>query len=259
MMNAEDKLVNDLKQSEHILQIVAVEDLLKEKPGLKSVAKEAANWAAPIKDSVDAAKIIREFGMKTNKVLLKKYAGKQYIIFKGIPGARKVLRGTRYLTANPKVVRMAVGPKGVIKSVKGGFVLTVILSVGIEIYDYFINDATTLSQLLGTVTSDLIKIGLSTIAAAVAGLAVGSAAVIGTVAAAPLIAAIAVGVVTGMMLNYIDKKLGATAALIQAYEDLGVKLSDMQYEAKRTYNFLESNPGALMQLFGGGASYYGGY
>jgi len=258
-MNLDDKLINDLKNNEHIIQIVAAEDLMKEKEGLKKDAKTAANWAAPIKDSFQAAKIVREFGYKSNKIILKKYAGKQYVILKGAPGSRKVLRGTRYLTGNPKVVRMAVGPKGVIKSVKGGFVLTVVLSVGIELYDHFINDATTLSQLLGTVTSDLIKIGLSSIAAVAAGLAVGSAAVVGTVAAAPLIAAIAVGVVTGLALNWVDKKLGATAALIKAYEDMGMKLSEIKYEAARTYNYLENNPSALMRLFGGSPSFFGGY
>ncbi len=257
-MNMEDKLVGDLKKNEQILQIVSVEDIQKER-NLKSRTKDASAWVAPVKDSVDAAKLIREFGIKPKKVVVKNYAGKQYIIFKGYPGARKVLRGTRYLADNPKVVRMAVGPKGVIKSVKSGFVITVVLSVGIEIYDHFINDATTLSEFLGTVTSDLVKIGLSSIAAAAAGLAVGSAAVIGSIAAAPLIAAIAVGVVTGLLLNHIDKKFGATAALIKAYEDLGVKLREIKYEATRTYNYLENNPGALMRLFGGPGIFYGGY
>jgi len=257
-MNLEDKLVGDLKKSEQVLQIVLVEDLIKEKNARDGV-KDAASWVSPVKDTVGAIKLIREFGIRANKVVVKSYAGKQYLIFRGYPGVRKIFRGTRYLTANPKVVRMAVGPKGVIKSVKSGFVLTVVLSVGIEIYDYFIKDVTTLSQFLGNVTSDLIKIGLSSIAAAAAGLAVGSAAVIGTVAAAPLIAAIAVGVVTGLLLNYIDKKVGTTAALIKAYESLGVKLSEIKYEAARTYNYLENNPGALMRLFGGGGYYFGGY
>ena len=58
---------------------------------------------------------------------------------------------------------------------------------------YFIRDEATLSALIGRVTSDLFKIGVSSIAAVTAGLFAGSAAVIGGVAAAPLIAAIAVG------------------------------------------------------------------
>jgi hypothetical protein len=216
---------------------------------------------SPTNDSVIAAKLLAEFGIKPNQLLLKQYGRKTYVIFKGYPGVRKIFRGTRYLTENPKVVRMAVGPKGVAKAVKGGFVVTVVLSVGIEVFDYFIRDTATLPELLGNVSSDLIKIGVSSLAAAAAGLAVGTATAIGSIAAAPLVVAIGVGVITGMILEKIDKKYGTTAALIKAYENLGIKLRDIEYEVGWWYNYFENNPGAIMRLFGSpsGPYMYGGY
>lgn len=240
--------------------MVPYDELIKEWQALKQDTKTLAGYASTVNDSFVAAKLLREFGIHTNKVIVKIYNRKQYVIFKGYPGDRKIFRGTRYLTQNPKVVRMAVGPKGVAKSVSGGFVLTVVLSVGIEVFDYLIRDTATLSHLLGTISSDLIKIGISAIVAAVAGLAVGASTIIGTVAAGPLIMAIAVGVVTGYVLNKLDNKLGATAALIAAYEKMGNNLKELEYEAVRWYDYFEENPDELMRLFGAPSSYsYGGY
>lgn len=259
-MNVEDKLVEELGSNEQVLQVVPYDDLTKERPALKPQVKTLAGFASTANDSFIAAKLLREFGFQSNKVIVKTYAGKKYVIFKGYPGVRKIFRGTRYLTQNPKVVRMAIGPKGVAKSVSGGFVVTVVLSVGIEVFDYLIRDTATLSYLLGTITGDLIKIGLSSIAAAVAGLAVGTSAVIGTVAAAPLILAVAVGVLTGFVLNKIDNKIGATAALIAAYKKMGKDLKKIEYEAARWHDYFETNPDEIMRLFGLPVRYsYRGY
>lgn len=259
-MNAQEKLVQELQSNEQVIQVVPYDELIKEWQVLKPHAKTIAGFVSPFNDSVVAAKLLRDFGYQSNKVIVKSYAGKQYVVFKGYPGGRKIFRGTRYLTENPKVIRMAVGPKGVAKAVKGGFVITVILSVGIEVFDYIIRDTATLSHLLGTVTGDLIKIGVSSIAAAAAGLAVGATAIIGTVAAAPIIAAIAVGVVTVFILNKLDEKYGATAALIAAYEKMGIKLKEIEYEAARWYDYFETNPNEIMRLFGAPSSYsYGRY
>lgn len=139
---------------------------------------------------------------------IKTYAnGKSYVVFKGYAGNRQVFKGTKYLAANPKVVRMAIGPKGIAASIKGGFVITFVLSVGVEVIDYLINDKATMSGLLGTLTADFFKIGISGIAAAITATAIGTTVVFGSIASAPFLVAIAVGVATGLLLERIDKKL----------------------------------------------------
>ncbi len=260
-MALDDEIVTELSENEQIIQMVSLEDLVKEWELHKSNLKTIAAYYAPAMDANDARNLIQEFGIKTNQLVLKVYKGKRYVIFKGPPGLRKILKGTRYLQNNPKVVRMAIGPKGIIKSAKGGFIITAVLSVGIEVFDYLIRDEATLSQLFGTVTSDLVKIGLSSIDGVVAGIAVGSATVIGSVAGAPLIAAIAVGIATGIVLDKLDKKFGATAALIKYYEEIGVefnkKLDEIEYETKSILNQL-NDPCVLMRLFGA-SGYCRGY
>lgn len=251
MTNRQQDLVRELKHNEHVIHVVSSEDLQKEYFELKANIKFAAQQIAPALDAVKAAKLILDVGgFKPAQVALKKYGNKQYVIFKGNAGDRRVLKGTKYLIDNPTVVRMAVGPKGIVKSAKGGFVLTAVLSVGIEIFDYVIRDTALLSELLGVITTDLIKIGLSSIAGAVAGLLVGSMVTVGTVAAAPFIAAIAVGIVTGLALDEIDERLGATQALIRAYKKIGIRLDEIKYETSRNLNYLEKNPQLIPCLFG---------
>ncbi|GAB1265125.1 hypothetical protein [Aurantivibrio infirmus] len=248
-MNLEDKLVQELSDNEQVMQVIPAKDLFNEWEAVKNVAQIGAGSVTPIMDSAKATKIIKELGFDANKVLVKTYAGKQYIILKGYAGKREILQGTRYLSSNPKVVRMAIGPKGIAKSVKVGFVVTFVLSASIEILDYVLKDEASLAELLGNLSADFIKIGLSSVAGLAAGMAVGSAAVLGSVAAAPLIAAIAVGVVTGIVLDKIDKRFGATAALIEAYKQIGMDLAQIKYEVNRHLNYYERNPQMLQCLF----------
>ncbi|QEW07083.1 hypothetical protein [Nitrincola iocasae] len=249
-MNREQELVWELQQNEHVFQIVELEHLKLEWEHIKESAGTVASYSSAAIDTYTAGQLIREFGLQPERVIIKRYAGKEYVIFKGNPHSRKILTGTRYLASNPKVVRMAIGPRGIIQSAKGGFAVTAVLSVGIEVFDYFIRDSYTLTRLLGTVSSDLIKIGVSAIAGAVAGLAVGSSVVIGSIAGAPLIAAITVGLVTGLLLDRIDSRFGATQALIRAYNDMGVQLDEIRRSVNRNLNYLERNPHLIPCLFG---------
>lgn len=248
-MNLEEKLVQELQDNEHVIQVVPVQELFNEWQSIKGLAEVSATSVVPIIDSTKAVNIIRELGISAQKVIVKNYSGKQYVILKGYSGKREILTGTRYLAANPKIVRMAIGPKGVAKSVKVGFVVTFVLSASIEILDYVLKDESCLAELLGNLSTDFIKVGLSSVAGIAAGMAVGSAAVLGSVAAAPLIAAIAVGVVTGLVLDKIDKRFGATAALIQGYKQIGMDLANIQYEINRHLNYYERNPQMLQCLF----------
>lgn len=246
-MNYEQKLENELRKNESIIHVIEAQTLTKEYQAIKGNIK---SYTVAALDSITATKIIRELGFNTEKIEIRKYSnGKKYIIFKGYPGDRKILKGTKYLINNPEVVRLAVGPKGIIKSAKSGFAISFILACGLEVFEYLIQDSYTLSRLLGTLSSDLVKIGLASIAAAATGLVAGSIAIIGSTAAVPLIAAIAVGVITGMVLESIDRRFGATKALIKGYERIGIKLKEIEYEYNQKTNLLEKKPNLIICLF----------
>ena len=238
-MKIKSALVNELKSNEHVIQVLSIEQVTAELD-FKNIdytgwSKTLAGYVAPTQDVWLAKTLLREFGFQ-GKVLLKSHNNKLYVILKGYPGKRALLTGTRYLASNPQVVRMAVGPKGVMKTVKGGFVLTMVLSVGIEVVDYILSDNRALHNLLGTISGDIVKIGLAAILSAVTAAAVGGIVGVATTAAAPLIAAIAVGVLAGWALGKIDEKIGATAALINMYEKAGVNLNQVINDIKSIPN-----------------------
>lgn len=225
---AKQQLLKNLQDNEHVVQVLSAEQIQQEFEAkgidVTELSKLLAGHIAPGKDALIARTLVKEFGF-TGKVVLKEYAGKTYIILKGLPGNREIFTGTRYLATNPKVIRMAVGPKGISDSVKGGFVLTIILSVGIEVVDFILNDTRTLQDLLGTITGDIIKIGISAICSALAAAAIGGAIGVAASAATPLIMAIGVGVFVGWALGKVDENIGATAALIEMYEKMGINLN----------------------------------
>ncbi|MCP4343606.1 MAG: hypothetical protein GY799_33195 [Desulfobulbaceae bacterium] len=119
---------------------------------------------------------------------------------------------------------MAIGPKGILNSVKGGAVVTLVVFSAVNIAEYFLSDKIALHTMLGNLTSDLLKVGISATCGALAGLTAGSAAIVGGTAAAPLIVAIVVGMLVGEVLSGIDDKTGATKALIECYKKTGIEL-----------------------------------
>lgn len=240
-MNREQELLREFQRNECVLQIVAWEDLVKEWDVSKDKTKFAAGLISPSMDAASAIKLIRDVGgVSASQVRFVSIKGKNYVIFKGYAGTRKILTGTRYLTNNPTVVRMAVGPEAIKASAKGGFVLTVILSVAIEVYvQIFSEKAQAISTMLGTITADVLKIGLSSIAGWAAGVAAGGVAIIGGTAAGPFLVAIAVGFAVGLLLDPIDERFGVTKALIAAYARAGVNLKSIQDEATEGIGRLE--------------------
>ena len=83
------------------------------------------------------------------------------------------------------------------------------------VLQFLISEQSTLTRLVGTIASDLVKIGLSAIIASAAGMAAGA---ITTVAAGPIVAAIAFGIATAITLEYLDRTFGVTNALVNAME-----------------------------------------
>jgi hypothetical protein len=88
--------------------------------------------------------------------------------------------------------------------------------VPLNVLNYILNDQHTMSSLIGSIATDLVKIGAS---AAIASLAAMATATLTTLAAGPIIVAIAVGVVTAYALDALDRQFGVTKALIKALDD----------------------------------------
>jgi hypothetical protein len=249
-MRLADKLTRQLRENEHILQVIPLEDFRNEFLENKDTIKGNVGYASSaILDAPTATKLLRDFGLKPHMLRIKEYGEKSYVIFKGYAGQRTILKGTKYLKDNPKLVNMAIGPKGIVKSVKGGFALTFVLHTGVEVLNYILNDTSTLAALLGTLTGDLAKVGISSAASVVAGLAVGGSAIVGTTVAMPFLIAVGVGILTGIALDAIDNRFGITDTLIKGYEKIGLHLRYIESEVNRTLWHFERNPHLIKNLF----------
>lgn len=138
--------------------------------------------------------------------------GKQYVIFKGRPGLRKVLTGTRYLVTNTKVINVGVGGQALRASAKGGFIVSIIFSVTLNSIDWVLKDEFRWTNWIVNISTDIVKAVFSGVAGYAAGIYfAGTAAAI---AILPLGAAIVVGIVVAGALYALDNHFGITQAII---------------------------------------------
>ena len=170
------------------------------------------------------SKLVGDLGGFTTKVDIKSYGGKLHIILKGHPGLRRVLTGTKYGIKNPKVVKMGLGKVGAVHAAKSGGILSIILLSAYRVIDYFLTDEATLSQRIGSLATDVVKVGIATgasIAAASGYVALGFAAAIG-----PIAAVVIVGVLTSLALSFLDEHYGITDKVIAGLEDINEDLDN---------------------------------
>jgi hypothetical protein len=184
---------------------------------LRSKLESSANYMATGKDLATLTKLFADLGFAGTKAYIKHYRGKPYVVFKGQAGLRKIFTGTRYGLQNAKVIQMGIGKQGAIHSMKIGGVLTVVLVSAFRIADYILTDQMTLNQLIGTLATDVVKIGIATGASIAA--AVGAAAVF-TVAIGPIVAAIGVGLLVSYGLSKLDDRYFITEKVIAALDEV---------------------------------------
>ena len=140
------------------------------------------------------AAALKQQGNVFGKFKIKVYNGSPAIIIDSYPRIREHLTGTRYLASNPKLFTVGVGKLEAAKSMKGGFIVTLIISVTFHALDQVLRDEKTWHDFVAGVAVDM-AIVAATIA--VTGLALMGlqtlGAVVAGVTAAPLIVVVIVG------------------------------------------------------------------
>ncbi|WP_444931377.1 hypothetical protein ACJJIF_06245 [Microbulbifer sp. SSSA002] len=175
-----------------------------------------ASYYASADDAVTMTKLVGDLGGIGARAYIKNYGGKPHIILKGHAGLRTILTGTKYGIKNPKVISMGLGKAGAVAAAKQGGILTVVLLSAYRVADYFLTDQATLNQLVGTLATDVVKVGIATAAS------IGAAVVMGgfTLAVGPILAVVAVGFGVSMLLEYADNSLGITSRVIAGLDEL---------------------------------------
>lgn len=184
---------------------------------IKGKVGVGANYYSTADDAVTMAKLVGDLGSFGAKAYIKTYQGKPHIILKGYPGLRKVLTGTTYGIKNPKVVSMGLGKAGAIKAAKQGGILTIVLLSAYRVVDYVLTDEATLSQLVGTLATDIVKVGIATGASIALAAAVGAA----TFAVGPILAVVVMGIGMSMLLDHLDTEYKITERVVAGLDELG--------------------------------------
>ncbi|MCL7422010.1 MAG: hypothetical protein M8364_14010 [Methylobacter sp.] len=185
---------------------------------IKGKVEFGASYYGSADDFITLSKLVGDLGGFTTQAYIKTYGGKPHIILKGYPGLRKILTGTKYGIKHPKVITMGLGRAGAINAARSGGILSVVLMSAYRVVDYFLTDQATLSRLIGSLATDVVKIGIATgasIAAAYGVVALGI-----TVAIGPILAVVIVGIASSYELGKIDTRYGITDRVIQALDEL---------------------------------------
>ncbi|GKS93182.1 hypothetical protein [Acidovorax sp. SUPP2825] len=166
-------------------------------------------WVGPVaqgaNDVLAIGKTLNAIGMAGIGTYIKTTATGTYIIIKGYSAKRSsALQGTRYLATNPKMLQLGLGMKSLQGIAKGGFMLGVVVSTGIELMDFMFNDEKTMYDLVGGIGVEAVKGGLAGLVAY--GLAAGVGTFVTTVAVFPLFTMAVVAVAGGIVLNMADSE-----------------------------------------------------
>ena len=209
---------------------------------IKKKVGVGASYYASVDDVVTMAKLIGDLGGIGARVYIKSYGGKPHIILKGKAGLRTILTGTKYGIKNPKVVSMGLGKSGAIAAAKQGGILTIVLLSVYRVVDYFLTDEATLNQLIGTLATDVVKVGIATGASILAATAFGAL----TLAVGPIVAVIAVGVGVSLLLEYADNQLNITNRVIAGLDEL--EENTQSYIAQKKNQVLDATEKAVDQV-----------
>jgi len=175
-------------------------------------------------------KLLSEFSID-GKFRIMRSHGKDFVIFSGYPGKRKLFSGTRYAATNPKIVDMVITKTGILKDALKGSLLTLIIYVPLNLVKTFMQDAPTIGYFLGVMATDFIKVGTSAaFSAGVTSLLVASTGLL----VLPIAAGLVVGIAVGMLLNEVDNRYQITKRLIEYLEEnIDRSLSRFLWELER--------------------------
>ena len=186
-------------------------DLTQSQPG-----QIAVNYGLGIKDAITTTMLIADlklYDIKSTVYVNKN--GTELIKLTGYAGVRKILNAPVYALKNPKVVSLGIGKFGVKNTIVKGTVITFYFALAYRTIDFIMNDGTSLAEFIGSLATDVVKIGIaSTISWGAGALLTMTPFVIG-----PLVAVVLVGLGASIALNVLDDHFKVTGKLVELIEN----------------------------------------
>lgn len=186
------------------------------------------NYGTNIKDVVTASMLINQLGSFSIKATTYvNHNGTELIKISGYPGVRKILNAPVFAAKNPKIVDLGIGKYGFTKSVVEGARLTFYVAAAYRTIDFILNDERSLAEFIGSLATDVVKIGIVSVVTFV----------VGSVVVTPLIAfnlviVIGVGFFAAWGLNKLDQKFAMTDKVVEyidaAQQEFAEKAREME-------------------------------
>jgi len=164
------------------------------------------NYGTNIKDVVTTSMIITKlgsFGIKATRYI--NHKGTELIKISGYPGIRKILNAPVFAAKNPKIVDIGIGKYGLKNSIISGTRLTFYFSASYRTMDFILNDEASLSHFIGSLATDIAKIGIASFVSW--GVGSGTAILVPFISA-PLVVVVLTGFIVAIGLNELDKNMG---------------------------------------------------
>ena len=167
-------------------------------------------YATNIDDAVNASAMVYKLGsIGITATVFVNHKGTRLIKISGYAAIRKTLNAPVFAEMNPKIIEAGIGKFGLQKAIVDGAILGFVYVSAIDTIDFILNDETTLAMFLGTLATDLVKVGISSAALYAVGLYTMSAYVVLNIAVV-----LVFGAGLAWVLNTIDKKYHITDNLI---------------------------------------------
>ncbi len=174
------------------------------------------NYGMNGKDIVTTSMVISKLGSLGIKATVEvNHLGHEILKLSGWPNIRKILNAPRFRLDNPKVVDVGIGKYGLKNSIISGARLTFYVAAAYRTVDFILNDETSLSRYIGSLATDIAKIG---IASAVSWTAGAITMALTSFAVGPLVVTVGVGLFASVGLNYFDDKYKITDRVVAHIE-----------------------------------------
>ncbi|OCQ53373.1 hypothetical protein Ppb6_01421 [Photorhabdus australis subsp. thailandensis] len=174
------------------------------------------NYGTNGKDVVTTSMVIAKLGdWGIKATVYVNHKGTELIKLTGYPGIRKILNAPVFALKNPKVVDLGIGKYGLNKSIIEGARLTFYVAAAYRTLDFILNDETSLAEFIGSLATDVVKIGI----ASAISWGVGAVTVeLIPIVSVPLVLVVGVGILAAWGLNALDNKFGVTDRVVAYLE-----------------------------------------
>lgn len=195
------------------------------------VGQVMVNYGINGKDVVTTSMIIArlgDFGIRATVYV--NHKGTELIKLTGYAGVRKVLTAPVFALKNPKVVDLGIGKYGLKNSIISGARLTFYVAAAYRTVDFILNDATSLAEFIGSLATDVVKIGIASAVSWGVG-----ALVVTPFVALNLVIVVAVGFVAVWGLTKLDDKFGVTDKVVSYIEAAQQEFVEKAREMKQGF------------------------